>query len=132
MKKQLFLFCSILLATSSFSFGQKTGDDRDEHGCIASAGYTYSLIKKTCVRVFEQKIQLKEVNPKGTSTSIAAVIFSEDNKKAEVFLPGLTPSQILVRKGTRDNYIWKKGGLVLSKKNGYELKKDGKLIFSGQ
>ena len=131
MKKQLFLFWSILLATSSFGFGQKTGGDQDEHGCLASAGYTYSIIKKTCVRVFEQKIQLNEVNPQGTSTSIVAVIFSGDNKKAEVFLPGLTPSQILVRKGVKDNYIWKKGSLVLSKKNGYELKKDGKLIFAG-
>ena len=129
--KKLFLFASILLVTSSFSFGQKTGGDQDEHGCLASAGYTYSIIKKTCVRVFEQKIQLNEVNPQGTSASIAAVIFSEDNKKAEVFLPGLTPSQILVRKGTKNNYTWKKGGLVLSKKTGYEIRKDGKLIFSG-
>ncbi len=78
----------------SLAFGQKTdatpvlGGDKDAHGCKASAGYTFSYIKNDCVRTFEQKVQLKEQNPKGSYTTNAAVIFSKDMKKAEVFCSG--------------------------------------------
>jgi len=30
-----------------------TGNDRDEHGCIGSAGYTWSVVKNDCIRIFE-------------------------------------------------------------------------------
>ncbi|MCX6785773.1 MAG: hypothetical protein NTZ18_02900 [Candidatus Komeilibacteria bacterium] len=30
------------------------GNDRDEHGCIGSAGYSWCEAKKECLRVFEQ------------------------------------------------------------------------------
>ncbi len=118
---------------SSLIFAQQTpvlGGDRDAHGCIGSAGYTYSQVKNDCVRLFEQKIQLKEVNPKGSSTSMTAVIFSEDMKKAEVFLPEQNSgSLILNRKGKKK--IWKNGGytLVPDKKTGYQLKKDNIVIY---
>jgi hypothetical protein len=78
MKKTILLGAMFL---GSFIFAQIKGGDRDAHGCIGSAGYTYSQIKKDCVRVFEQKIKLTEVAPKGSSTSMAAVIFSKDLKK---------------------------------------------------
>src|SRR4051812_16614836 len=103
MKNNSILLCGLCMVISFFSIGQTPtapGSDRDKHGCIASAGYTYSEIKKTCIRLFEQQIKLSEVNPGGTS-SIAAVIFSNDNKKAEVFLPTNRTGQILDRSGTK-------------------------------
>ena len=35
------------------------GNDRDADGCIGSAGYTWSQIKKDCIRLFEEKVQLR-------------------------------------------------------------------------
>ncbi|MBO9690596.1 hypothetical protein [Chryseobacterium sp.] len=128
---------TILLSTvfiGSLAFAQKAhtvGDDKDAHGCIGSAGYTYSQIKKDCVRTFEQKIKLTEVAPKGSYTSIAAVIFSKDMKKAEVFVKDAdTESIILTRAGGKAK-AWKKDGYVLVpyKKNGYQLKKDNIVIY---
>ena len=127
MKKSI-LFSAMLL--SSLAFAQKVGGDKDVHGCKGSAGYTYSQVKKDCVRVFEQKIKLTEVKPKGSSTSMTAIIFSKDMKKAEVFLPEEnTGSLILTRLGK--GKVWKNGKYILVpyKKTGYQLKKDNVVIY---
>lgn len=131
MKKTILLSTMFL---GSLVFAQKAqvvGGDRDAHGCIGSAGYTYSQIKKDCVRVFEQKIKLTEVAPKGSSTSMAAVIFSKDKNKAEVFVKDTgAESMILTRAGGKAK-AWKNGDYILVpyKKNGYQLKKDNVVIY---
>jgi ribosome-binding factor A len=76
------------------------GGDRDVHGCKGSAGYTYSQIRNNCVRVFDQKIKLKEVGSDKSYTTMTAVIFSKDMKRAEVFIPeGAAKSIILDKEG---------------------------------
>lgn len=124
---------TILLGTvfmGSFLFAQTVGGDRDAHGCIGSAGYTYSQIKKDCVRVFEQKIKLTEVAPKGSSTSMVAVIFSKDMKKAEVFIPDTDGESLILTRAGKGK-TWKKDDYVLVpfKKDGYQLKKDNVVIY---
>lgn len=127
MKKSI-LFSAMLL--SSLVLAQKVGGDKDVHGCKGSAGYTYSQVKKDCVRVFEQKIKLTEVKPKGSSTSMTAIIFSKDMKKAEVFLPEEnTGSLILTRLGKGKAWKYGKYILVPYKKTGYQLKKDNVVIY---
>ena len=32
---------------------EMVGNDKDEHGCIASAGYTWSEVQQNCIRLFE-------------------------------------------------------------------------------
>lgn len=111
------------------------GNDRDVHGCIGSAGYTYSQIRNECVRVFEQKIKLKEVDSDKGYASITAVIFSKNMKRAEIFIPdGAAKSIILERQGK--SKVWKSGkaikdGYVLIpyKKKGYQIKKDDVVIY---
>jgi hypothetical protein len=111
MKKQFFI--SIVFAVFTLaSFGQdnqmpKAGSDKDSQGCKSSAGYTYSKLKKECIRVFEQKIKLNEVDPTKSYTSIVAVIFSQDKKNAELFIADEKESVILKRTGNKGNYIWK-------------------------
>ncbi len=126
MKKTI-LFGAMFLG--SLAFAQKVGGDKDAHGCLPSAGYTYSQIKNDCIRVFEQKIKLKEVNPKGSSTSMTCVIFSDDKKKAEIYIPGQKTSIILAKQGKGN--MWKNGSYVLVpyQKNGYQIKKDNVVIF---
>jgi hypothetical protein len=124
------------LLMSSFSCaviaqGVTTGSDRDQHGCIGSAGYTWSAIKQDCIRIFEEPIQLKEANPKESYETVAALIFNKDKKKVEVFLPQHKEGVILIRSGKAGNYTWKKGDIVLTNKGGYKLKRAGKVIYVG-
>jgi hypothetical protein len=125
--KKAFIFAS--LCFSAFAFSQVetpiVGGDRDAHGCIGSAGYTYSQIKKDCIRTFEQKIKLSEVANNGSMMS--AVIFSKDMKQAEVFLPTDKESLILKKSGK----VWKNGKYTLLSptKMKYVLKKDNVIIY---
>ncbi|UMQ43012.1 hypothetical protein MKS83_04810 [Chryseobacterium sp. Y16C] len=132
---------TILLGAMFFTFlvfAQKTpvvGGDKDVHGCKGSAGYTYSQLRNDCVRVFEQKIKLKEVNSDKSYTTSTAVIFSKNMSKAEIFIPdGSSNSIILDRQGK--SKIWKSGKhikesyvLVPYKKTGYQIKKDNVVIY---
>ncbi|MCQ9634076.1 hypothetical protein MP478_02125 [Chryseobacterium sp. WG14] len=128
MKKTILLSTMFL---GSLVFAQKTpvlGGDRDAHGCIGSAGYTYSQIKKDCIRTFEEKIKLKEVSSDGGY--IAAVIFSKDKKKAEVFVKDAEGGSVILTRAGKAK-AWKKDGYVLVpfKKSGYQLKKDNVVIY---
>ncbi|WP_336718473.1 hypothetical protein [Chryseobacterium mucoviscidosis] len=135
MRKTI-LFSTMFLG--SLVFAQQThvvGGDKDVHGCKASAGYTYSQIKNDCVRVFEQKIKLKEVSSDKSYTNSTAVIFNKNMKKVEIFIPdGSANSIILDRQGK--SKIWKSGKhtkdsyvLVPYKKTGYQIKKNDVVIY---
>lgn len=133
MNKKIYSIGACIILSVSSMIAQTVGNDKDEHGCRASAGYTFSIIKNECIRLFEQEIQLNEVNPSGTSTSLSAVIFSDDKKKAEIFIPESKSGIILTRKGKEGNYVWKKGTFSLTQKDKkYILKKSGKVIFSSE
>lgn len=136
MKKPI-LFTAMFLGSLVFA-QQKTpalGGDRDVHGCIGSAGYTYSQIRNNCVKVFEQKIKLKEVGSDKSYSTMTAVIFNKNMNRAEVFIPeGAAKSIILEREGK--SKIWKSGShiketyvLTPYKKTGYQIKKDDVVIY---
>lgn len=122
------LLLTLLLAGTSMIFAQqiqpKVGADKDVQDCIASAGYTYSQLKKECIRTFEQKIQLKEFVTKGNYT--AAVLFNKDQSKAEIFLKEEKTSIILDRftKG-----IWKNTAYTLTQDKGFVLSKNKKAVY---
>lgn len=133
MKKPLSTIGALIFLSMNTISGQSNtaGGDVDAHGCRASAGYTFSVIKNDCVRIFEQEIQLNELHPEGESTSISAVIFSKNTKKAEIFIPGSSAGVILSRQGKKGSYVWTKGEFQLLQKNkGYVLQRSGKAIFS--
>ena len=62
---------------------QAVGNDRDEHGCLASAGYTWSEVQKDCIRLFEKGIRVDAAD--GSERS-AFIVFSPDSTLAELFL----------------------------------------------
>lgn len=127
MKTKTFLF-ALLFAGTSALFAQQTqpkaGADKDAHGCIASAGYTYSQLKKECIRTFEQKIQLKEIATKGNYN--AAVLFNKDQSKAEIFLKEEKTSVILNRTAKG---IWKNAAYSLTQDKGFVLSKNKKAVY---
>lgn len=74
------------------------GGDKDTHGCIASAGYTWSTLKDSCVRPFEQ-IQLDIVNNSDSYETAAFLIIDEKKHAAEVFLKESPQSIVLQHVG---------------------------------
>ncbi|KAA2223767.1 hypothetical protein [Chryseobacterium sediminis] len=135
MKRTILLSAMFL---GSLVFAQKStpvlGGDRDVHGCIGSAGYTYSQLKNNCIKTFSQKIKLKEVNSDKSYTSMTAVIFTKDMKKAEVFIPdGAAKSIILNKEGKAK--VWKSGSYIKDSyvltpyKKSYQIKKNDEVIY---
>ncbi len=107
------------------------GGDKDEDGCLASAGYTWSKLNKECIRVFTG-IQLLPVDKsKNQDDAVFAtyLLFDESGDNAELFLPNEDDSVILKRdiKGKS----WVNGEWELIPYKGYQLKKAGKLVFAG-
>jgi len=105
--------------------------DADDQRCRLSAGnqYQWSNIRKGCILVFELPFKLTSMD----KTSIASVIFSDDQKKAEVFTQ--KTSWVLNKKSLsayetesadegvfleKRNHVWRLGEI-----------KNGKTIYSG-
>lgn len=138
MKNSFFVLIFALIPTLSYcQTAEKpaevipplVGGDTDKHGCKPSAGYTFSILKNDCVRLFEQKTRLNEVEPKQSYSTYVTIIFSDDKRKAELFIPMIESSVILIRKGRK--LSWKGSGFELSKAKDYILKKAHKVIYQG-
>lgn len=140
--KKMFLF---LIIASAVSCGKKVsqenvsttpkepkkefivGGDADSHGCKASTGYTWSTLKKECIRVFDGT-KLSHYDDGKTYTTASFVIF--DGNKAELFLDTQKESIILERKSEGDSWI--NGDWQLIPWKGYVLKKNGKILYTGE
>jgi len=114
--------------TSSTAPVAMVGGDSDAHGCKASAGYTWSSIKKTCIRVFELPLKLSD--PKGSM--IAGVVISDDKKQAEVFAK---EGNFILNQKSENSYAsaTANGGMFLEKRNGvweFGASKDGKALYA--
>ena len=66
-----------------------TGGDRDEHGCIGSAGYLWSQAQERCIRPFEDGIKLLPTEKQEGQSAVYAAfaVFPADSLHAELFLP---------------------------------------------
>lgn len=108
-----------------------TGGDLDENDCKPSAGYTWSVLKKECIRVFEIGIRLNHYEQSGeTATTSAFVIFENNGNKAELFLDTQKESIILERKS--EGQPWVKDDWQLIPWKGYVLKKAEEIKYTGQ
>jgi hypothetical protein len=145
--KKVFLF--LIITGLSFSCAQKVsqetkpaakeeikperrivGGDSDAHGCKGSAGYTWSIVKNECVRIFEVGTKLAHAEDGKTYSTVAYVIFEKDGNKAELFLDTQKETIILERKA--EGEPWVNGDLQLIPWKGYVLKKAGKIIYTGE
>lgn len=111
-----------------------TGSDRDEKGCITSAGYRWSVMKDTCIRIFESGIKMLPKDPALDQTTAAYIVFSKDRVRVEIFLPTQKKAVIIRRKeeGTGEPAEWASGPLALKFKEGvYSLEDEGKLLYQG-
>jgi len=103
------------------------GGDSDSHGCKASAGYTWSTLKKECIRIFEGT-KLSHADDGKKYTTASYVIF--DGNKAELFLDTQKESIVLERKS--EGEPWINGDWQLIPWRGYVLKKGTDILYTGQ
>jgi len=107
------------------------GGDKDEDGCLASAGYTWSKLNKECIRVFTgiQLLPVDKVQNQEEDDAVYAtyLLFDESKDNAELFLPNQDES-IIVK---RDGKSWTNGEWELVSNKGYQLKKAGKIEYVG-
>lgn len=105
------------------TFQEKVGGDEDEHGCISSAGYTWSNLREDCVQLFEVAYRLNPVsdptNDDATDAAIisAFVLFNDNESELELFLPEIQSGIIIAKnkegKYQKDNYLFDKEHFVL-------------------
>ncbi|MCG2611866.1 hypothetical protein LZZ90_10150 [Flavobacterium sp. SM15] len=111
------------------------GNDKDDKGCVTSAGYMWSEVRKGCIRVFEEGYRLapykdqaeasEEDNEQATLN--AYIVFSNDKNVAELFLPNETKSVLLQREAEGKPYLHE--DWMLESWKGYVLKKSGKIQY---
>lgn len=104
------------------------GAKSENQKCNATAGYQWSELKKDCIRVFEQEIQLRSIQ-KEPMEKICALIFSKDNEQVEVFLD----NTIILTKKSSSEYIDSNNtnSYLLKKVDGkWQLLNNNKLMFT--
>ncbi len=97
-----------------------TGVDRDAHGCIGSAGYSWSVLKQQCVQPFSVA-DIRLADPDNTGLAVY-VIVSADKSEAELFAAELPPGTRL--QAVKGGYGSDDGNIRLLKtRQGWTLRK---------
>lgn len=108
------------------------GGDADAHGCKASAGYQWSPLRKSCVRLFETGIRLNANAPYLDKSLSAFVVFDADTTQAELHLPSLSEPLLLSLQKDDGNgtSIWTFDSLTFTKlKNIYLLSNNKNILL---
>ena len=109
------------------------GADRDEHGCIGSAGYVWSQVRQDCIRPFETGVQLVSVTD-SLSPQAGYIVFSEDSTMLELFLPGQDSTQVMNRRELPEGVSWRRVNddrKNVRRVNGdWVVEQDGKILYA--
>jgi hypothetical protein len=111
------------------------GGDQDEHGCKGSAGYTWSVAKNECIRLFELGIRLNAKAADLDKSVSAFVVFKSDtdDAQAEIFLPNSKGSFLLTKEKKESAGVWKNATYTLKQWKGMYMLDDakGKALYEG-
>ncbi len=144
MKKLLLLLSALILlgvlvvVYVPFTPSQRPaiGADRDVHGCIGSAGYTYSTVRQDCIRLWEEGTALIPTEQLGEPVLVAYVVRSANWKEAEIFLPGVDGSLVLTLQKTPGLTTWvgpqNNWMLTYDKEQGWKLALDGTVLYQAE
>lgn len=107
-----------------------TGNDKDEHGCIASAGYTWCSVQERCIRLWEEGIRLSAVGAGHTAGAEfnTYLVFAADSLKAELFDVKRRTPVILQRKAGKS--FWSDADLSVEKVSGKWIVRKGDDIIN--
>ena len=105
-------------------------DCKGDADCLVDFGFMRSEIKNSCIDLNTLNIRLNPLkNGELNSGDPAYILFSDDNKKAELFLPHQEKG-ILLNKTATGN--WSNATYKLIAWKGYVVQQNGKAIFGGQ
>jgi hypothetical protein len=107
------------------------GADKDKNGCLATAGYTWSVLKQDCIRLFEIAFVLTPIQLPETTDAVLVtyVLISSDGLKAEVFFPGSEESILMNRPVVGQPWIHEDWKLIADE--GFKLYREGSLEYLG-
>ena len=108
------------------------GGDSDEHGCKGSAGYTWSVVKNECIRIFESGIRLDPQAADLDKSTSAFVVFKSENdeSQAELYLPSQKTSILLPKDKKDDRGKWHNADYILTQWKGmYTLENSKKKVL---
>ena len=106
------------------------GNDADAHGCKASAGYTWSVLKNDCIRIWETGIQLSQIENTESYKTNATIIVSDDKSKVELFIATEKDGSIILNQSASNKSIYSAKDYTLSNINDkWLLKKSDKAIY---
>lgn len=108
------------------------GNDSDEHGCIGSAGYSWSVVKNECIQIFNSGIRLDAKAADVNKTMSAFIVFKSENDdaQAELYLPSAKKSILLTKDKKNGAGKWVNKNYVLSQWKGmYTLENSKKKVL---
>ncbi|MGH2553913.1 MAG: hypothetical protein ACRDEB_09355 [Chitinophagaceae bacterium] len=111
----------------------KTETVPDEHGCLTTTGETWSIVRKSCIRLADIGIKMEPQDPALDKTKVAFLVFTDDKLRVEIFLP-TQKNTVIIRRSSAEGEPgrWANGPLSLSESNGtYSLGDEGKLLYQG-
>ena len=118
--KKLLTAAALTLSLAAYAHAESpmVGNDSDEHGCKASAGQSYSFLRKKCVQVFNVA-QIKLTDPNNDTLAVYG-IQSANKARVELFGAGIAENTILRK--TKGGYDSADGKIRLQKsKRGWKL-----------
>lgn len=105
------------------------GGNKDKHGCLTSAGQTWSQIKNDCIQVFSVGIRLNPIQVDSTEAIISAfVVPNSDSTAYELFLADQEENVILNK---QDNETFGEGKYLYNRIAG-ELSIDQKVAYKAE
>lgn len=125
MKKMIsaVAFAAVLTACSHAQAEKEemmVGGQQDVHGCLPSAGQTYSHIKQQCVQVFDVA-EIKIADPANKTLAVYGIL-SEDKQQVEIFAADLPENTIL--QAVKGGYVSQDGKVRLIKsKKSWKIRK---------
>lgn len=104
------LLATVTACTHPSTLDQVTGTDRDEHGCLASAGYVWSAALHDCVRLWEVGTRFN------AGQHSVFLVYSADSTYAEIFIPN--EESVICRRRKKSMEWGARSGETVTKRNG--------------
>ncbi len=103
----------------------RVGGDTDAHGCLPSAGATWSTLRRACIQMWVEGTRLDSVKPQGSQINSAFIVFAARNlyHRVELFLPEDEHKDSVILRWS--NGTWRGEGYTLTLQQGTYTLADG-------
>lgn len=101
-----FIACNTPNSNSSKSDNEQAGSEetttvggeKDEHGCLVSAGELWSQIRQDCLQIFNAGQRLNPIHTKDGEAVISSfILFNNDKSELELFLPDPKNGSVILK-----------------------------------